>query len=1037
MKNHFGFKPVSLVIIIMMVVCGLYFSGGRAVSAATPRLQVRANTDQVEGYEWTIGTTVTVHIGDKDFYGDVGPAPWDPNLGYVSIHLAGLYDIQPGDTVTMTEGGTTKSTLVTALEITGYDLSHDTVSGKADKGSRVDLWANYDPANNYIRHVTADEQGKWTADFSKPGIGSDEQATFHILPGTWLNAQQWDQDTDATEFGISVPIPRLYVNAKKDQVQGQEWPKGETITVKVGGQEFTGTVGNAPWDPNLGYVSIDLAGRYDLKPGDIVTMTDGPIIKTTVVTDLEITSYDLEKDTVQGKATPGARVDVWTNDGTTNYNRHVITDPYGDWLADYSKPGTQPDEQNTFDIVPGTWIDSQESDKDYDATEFGVSVPLPWMDVRANTDLVEGQGWAIGETVTVKIGSLEKQGAVVPAPWDANLGYVVVSFSGLYDIKPGDSVSMTGGVTTKTTLVTDLEITDFDLSQDTVRGKAAKGSRVDLWAYGNGMTNVNRHVVADGNGDWVADFSKPGHEADEQNTFDIAPGTQIDSQQMDKDYDSTMFELDLPNPTIDAHLNENYVWGYGWKIGSTVTLSVDDPKTPLAPDFTSSGLVGTSDWDPNLGAVKIYLGPNFLLKTGQVITLSDGKIPKTLTVMDLYVKSFNQASRTAIGHADPGAQVQVEFWGTNGDRLDIQAGPDGSWTAHSTLSLDPFYYTTNGIARSADVDGDTTSYFFGNGSIWARPFDSSFMLFGCNNYQTYVMTIDDPSNGKGVDFTHTYSYKPVDPNAPCDIHDTLTGIKLAAGDIITLTSQHYVRTLVIRPLKTPHFNIIADAITGKGRPGDWIFTWVAPGISRDSYVNPSGNWSADYSIPIGSGTTQAAVDILPGQGWGIAQIDAEGNWSQDGTTVPLPSSGSASGLGWFSSPAGAYTSSPKESGKAAFGFDVKYGKKQPLPMGTVVFTIKGFVFQSSSFDWLAVQDGRMQLTGSGKVNRQGDYGFMIAAATTPARDGDKSASQSKGTIRIRIWRKDTGEVVYDTMAGAADSVVPVTVIQDGKIKLTP
>lgn len=43
----------------------------------------------------------------------------------------------------------------------------------------------------------------------------------------------------------------------------------------------------------------------------------------------------------------------------------------------------------------------------------------------------------------------------------------------------------------------------------------------------------------------------------------------------------------------------------------------------------------------------------------------------------------------------------------------------------------------------------------------------------------------------------------------------------------------------------------------------------------------------------------------------------------------------------------------------------------------------------------------------------------------------------KDTFRIRIWNIGTGQIVYDTMPGAADYVVPVTSIQGGMIKLTP
>lgn len=51
---------------------------------------------------------------------------------------------------------------------------------------------------------------------------------------------------------------------------------------------------------------------------------------------------------------------------------------------------------------------------------------------------------------------------------------------------------------------------------------------------------------------------------------------------------------------------------------------------------------------------------------------------------------------------------------------------------------------------------------------------------------------------------------------------------------------------------------------------------------------------------------------------------------------------------------------------------------------------------------------------------------------------NKAASGiGKDTYRIRIWDKDSGQVVYDTMPGAADNLIPVTPLLSGSIKLTP
>ena len=79
---------------------------------------------------------------------------------------------------------------------------------------------------------------------------------------------------------------------------------------------------------------------------------------------------------------------------------------------------------------------------------------------------------------------------------------------------------------------------------------------------------------------------------------------------------------------------------------------------------------------------------------------------------------------------------------------------------------------------------------------------------------------------------------------------------------------------------------------------------------------------------------------------------------------------------------------------------------------------------------MAIDGGRMQLTGSGKVNDKGSYGFMLIYASKTANGG------SKDTLRIRVWQKDSGKVVYDNMPGAADNALPITPVQEGVIKLT-
>lgn len=120
-----------------------------------------------------------------------------------------------------------------------------------------------------------------------------------------------------------------------------------------------------------------------------------------------------------------------------------------------------------------------------------------------------------------------------------------------------------------------------------------------------------------------------------------------------------------------------------------------------------------------------------------------------------------------------------------------------------------------------------------------------------------------------------------------------------------------------------------------------------------------------------------------------------------------PSGGFVTGGGWIWSPKGAYVADPWLEGKANFGFVSKYKKGASEPTGQTEFVFQAgdLNFHSSSYDWLVVnQNGsNAQFKGSGTINGQGDYKFMLWA-------GDDNPD----TFRIKIWEENGGEVViYD------------------------
>jgi len=147
--------------------------------------------------------------------------------------------------VTVTDGTTTKNHTVTALIIIEVDPVNDTVSGISD--SYAQLWV--DANNNWegsSRFVVADEFGFWTADFSAPG-GEDWMPIFDIGPGTWVNANQSDEDGDSTNAGQYLPNPVFRIDPHDDGMWGHEWLPNAEITVEIDdpatveSPDFTGT----------------------------------------------------------------------------------------------------------------------------------------------------------------------------------------------------------------------------------------------------------------------------------------------------------------------------------------------------------------------------------------------------------------------------------------------------------------------------------------------------------------------------------------------------------------------------------------------------------------------------------------------------------------------------------------------------------------------------------------------------------------------------------------------------------------------------
>jgi hypothetical protein len=147
-----------------------------------------------------------------------------------------------------------------------------------------------------------------------------------------------------------------------------------------------------------------------------------------------------------------------------------------------------------------------------------------------------------------------------------------------------------------------------------------------------------------------------------------------------------------------------------------------------------------------------------------------------------------------------------------------------------------------------------------------------------------------------------------------------------------------------------------------------------------------------------------------------------------------PSGGFVTGGGTIWSPKGAYYPDPDLEGKANFGFVSKYKKGADVPIGQTQFQFKvaDLNFHSTSYDWLVVAGKKAMYKGSGTINGEGDYKFMISAI-----DGDLKGGDGIDKFRIRIWEEADGMevLIYDNQLDDWLDADPSTAILNGSIQI--
>jgi hypothetical protein len=112
------------------------------------------------------------------------------------------------------------------------------------------------------------------------------------------------------------------------------------------------------------------------------------------------------------------------------------------------------------------------------------------------------------------------------------------------------------------------------------------------------------------------------------------------------------------------------------------------------------------------------------------------------------------------------------------------------------------------------------------------------------------------------------------------------------------------------------------------------------------------------------------------------------------------------GAGWMNSSQGSYQLNKAFCDKLFFEFHMidRGLMYQPTGKVTIRYPQANLTFKSNVCDWLLLDNETATLTGTGKINNQGNFGFLLVAKDQP----DK--------LRIVIWDKNDGDkIIYDNL----------------------
>jgi hypothetical protein len=415
-------------------------------------------------------------------------------------------------------------------------------------------------------------------------------------------------------------------------------------------------------------------------------------------------------------------------------------------------------------------------------------------------------------------------------------------------------------------------------------------------------------------------------------------------------------------------------------LGSTDAFTMFGADLTLIGEKTPVGLVVTT----NLGS---YAFPNLdvpLATTGQKF------FGIALSTPGEYLTGF----RLTVG--GPGTGMLLDNVAVGHVAAKKNADPDassgGPYTGSEGSSISYAFSATD-----ADGDALTFSWDLGDGTKGSGPVPPSAHTYADNGSYAVMLAVDDGRGG--VDTARTTANI-------TNVAPKLAGFSIPSAPIALISGS----------VNLP----VATSFTDPGTADTFIATLdCGSGITAQSSApNGMAGGVCAFSEP---GVYAIQLTVRDDDGGSDTKL-ASGQ-----VVIYEPAGGWVTGGGWIVSPLGANTIAPTTTGKLTFGFVARYQPGSTIPTGNAEFKLNvgKLDFRSTSLEWLVVGDTKAQLQGRGTVNGGGDYAFLVIAF-----DGG-----SGDAVRIRIWQRVSGAVVYDSRPGEPFDAETLTALGGGSVQL--